>query len=158
LVSYAKINVRIIASPQRTLTYIPLLLVLIISGAKPEYLAETAIRATAQGRHQSDTRRQAFGHNTPQRRDQRAPGRLCRQCQRQYRHTNKQFMIDIHRGARASLAPPTQKSAVLCTQPPAGEHQTKKAGGVRQPKKGSKTTHTHAPRDTRACPHHPSTL
>jgi hypothetical protein len=29
---------------------------------------------------------------------------------------------------------------------------------ARQPKKASKTTHTQAPRDTCACPHHPSTL
>jgi hypothetical protein len=46
----------------------------------------------------------------------------------------------------------------FCPQPPAGKHHTKKAGGARQPKKASKTTHTQAPRDTRACPHHPSAL
>jgi hypothetical protein len=45
--------------------------------------------------------------------------------------------------------PTTQKSAVLCTQPPAGEHDTKKADDARQPKKASKTKHTQAPRDTR---------
>jgi hypothetical protein len=53
--------------------------------------------------------------------------------------------------------PTTQKSAVLCTQPPAGEHDTKKADDARQPKKASKTKHTQAPRDTSACPHHPAT-
>jgi hypothetical protein len=56
------------------------------------------------------------------------------------------------------LAPPIQKSAVLCTQPSAGEHHTKKAGdGRRQAAEmASKTRHTpkrHA--DTRACPPHP---
>jgi hypothetical protein len=46
-----------------------------------------------------------------------------------------------------SLTPPTQNSAVLCTQPPAGEHHTKKADDARQPKKGFKhNTHTSATR------------
>jgi hypothetical protein len=51
------------------------------------------------------------------------------------------------------LTPPTQKSTVLCTQPPAGEHHTKKADGARQPKKASKTTHTQAPSDIHTCPY-----
>jgi hypothetical protein len=68
-------------------------------------------------------------------------------------------LFDFHRWARASLKPPThQKSAVLCTQSPAGEHHTKKINDARQPKKASKTTHTQVPRDTRAIPRHPSTL
>jgi hypothetical protein len=66
--------------------------------------------------------------------------------------------FDIHRGARASLTPPTQKSAVLCTHPPAGEHHTKKAGDARQPKEAPKTTHTQAPRDARATPAHSELL
>jgi hypothetical protein len=40
------------------------------------------------------------------------------------------------------LTPPIQKSAVLCTQPPAGEHHTNKADDARQPKKALRTTHT----------------
>jgi len=40
------------------------------------------------------------------------------------------------------LTPPTQKSAVLCTQPPAGENHTKKAGDARQPKR-LQSQHTH---------------
>jgi hypothetical protein len=55
------------------------------------------------------------------------------------------------------LTPPTQKSAVLCTQPPAGEHHTKKADDARQPNKASKTTHTpkrHATPAPATPPHH----
>ena len=52
-----------------------------------------AFPAAAQERRQSDTRRPELGNSTPRRRGQRAPGHLCRQCQRQRRHTNKQSMI-----------------------------------------------------------------
>jgi hypothetical protein len=55
------------------------------SRPNPHLLSE-GFPATAQGRHQSDTRRPAPGHSTPQRLDQRAPGHHCRQCQRQCRH------------------------------------------------------------------------
>ena len=55
------------------------------------------------------------------------------------------------------LTPPTQKSAVLCTQPPAGEHHTKKADNTRQPKKLQRQ-HTQEPRDTRTCPAHRHTV
>jgi hypothetical protein len=53
------------------------------------------------------------------------------------------------------LTPPTQKSAVHCTQPPAGEHHSKKAGDARQSPKRHQRQHTHKRHATPA-PAHPT--
>jgi hypothetical protein len=59
-------------------------------------------------------------------------------------------LFDIHRGAHASLTPPTQKSAVLCTQPPAGSTTQRKLATPDSPKRLQRQhTHTSATRHPR---------
>ena len=117
-----------------------------------------AIPAAAQKRHQSGTRRPATGDCTPRRRDQRTPG-LSPLSMPTPMQTHQQTIHDLtSTEGPVPLTLLTQKSAVLCTQPPAGEHHTKKADDARQkPKRLQRqNTHTRATRHPRLLtpPHH----